>query len=180
MLPASAVAVPVYYYPTPVAVALPPRPRPLTQILPEPAPLFYSPVPQLDDWPLSRIASAAMPERRSSATVPQQSPVPELAKQKLDRLPLSMWALLRGRPGSSTLAGSGSQAGARLTYAFDRRIALSLRSYTPVGGSGGEVAGGMRFAPFRSIPIALTAERRQAITRHGGRSAFALFVEGGV
>ena len=35
--------------------------------------------------------------------------------------------------------------------------------------------------PFRSIPMSVTAERRQAIGRTGGgRSAFAMFVEGGV
>ena len=35
--------------------------------------------------------------------------------------------------------------------------------------------------PFQSIPIAITAERRQAISSHGGgRSAFALFAEGGL
>jgi len=36
-------------------------------------------------------------------------------------------------------------------------------------------------APFRSIPVALTIERRQAIGKlGGGRSAFAMFLEGGV
>ncbi|HEU5286292.1 MAG TPA: hypothetical protein VFU20_07275 [Sphingomicrobium sp.] len=35
--------------------------------------------------------------------------------------------------------------------------------------------------PFRSIPVSLTAERRQAIgSMGGGRSAFAVFLEGGV
>ena len=76
----------------------------------------------------------------------------------------------------------GSQAGARVTYAFNRSLAASLRTTSPVGGSrGAEVAGGIRFTPFRSIPIAITAERRQAISPHGGgRSAFALFAEGGL
>jgi hypothetical protein len=175
------IAIPVYYYPASVPS---PRRRALTPLLPEPRPLFYSPVPQLDDWPLSRLASASMPLHRSATTVPQQSSPPEIVKQKLDRAQLSMWALLRGRPGPSSLSGTGSlggsQAGARLTYAFDRRLALSLRSYTPVGGSGGEFAGGVRITPFASIPIALTAERRQRINRFGGRSAFALFLEGGV
>ena len=36
---------------------------------------FYSPIPALDEWPLSRIASAAMPAMRSSVVdVPAQSP----------------------------------------------------------------------------------------------------------
>ena len=55
----------------------------------------------------------------------------------------------------------GSQAGARLTYAIDPRIAASLRTTTPVGGSsGGEVAAGVRLTPFPSLPFAITAERR--------------------
>jgi hypothetical protein len=190
--------IPIYYYPVampggaqfhPAAYAPPPPRRPATAILPEPAPLFYSPIPQLDDWPLSRIASAGSPMRRSSATAPQQS-VPAAAVQaKLDRLQLTAWALLRGREGliggTDALATGGtlggSQAGARLMYNFDRRLALSIRSSSPVGGRGGEVAGGLRFTPLRSLPVSITAERRQAIGRlGGGRSAFALFGEGGV
>jgi len=50
-----------------------------------------------------------------------------------------------------------------------------------VGSRGAELAGGVRVMPFRSIPIAITAERRQSISRDGGgRSAFALFDEGGL
>ena len=79
---------------------------------------------------------------------PTRSILAKLLPQKhLDRLQLSAWGLLRGAPGTGSLAGvgtlGGSQAGARLTYALDPRIALSLRSSSPIGGSrGGEVAGG--------------------------------------
>ena len=60
-------------------------------------------------------------------------------------------------------------------------IAASLRTSSPVGGStGAEVAGGVRVTPLRSVPIAFTIERRQSISPHGGRSAFAAFVEGGL
>ena len=45
---------------------------------------------------------------------------------------------------------------------------------------GAEVAAGIRWQPFGSIPVALTAERRQKLGTYGGRSAFALFAEGGV
>lgn len=109
-----------------------------------------------------------------------------LPQKHLDRLQLSAWGLLRGAPGTGSLAGvgtlGGSQAGARLTYALDQRIALSLRSSSPIGGSrGGEVAGGLRLTPFPSVPLAVTAERRQAIGRFStGRSDFALFAEGGL
>jgi len=76
----------------------------------------------------------------------------------------------------------GSQAGARLIYNFDRRIGLSVRSSSPVGGSrGGEVAAGLRLTPFAAIPLSLTAERRQSVGRYStGRDDFALFAEGGV
>jgi hypothetical protein len=191
--------VPVAYYPAiaevgparQVSVRLPPpRPRaPLTHIEPDPAPLFYSPIPQLDEWPLSRIASAALPARRSTTSVPQQSAPQEAVKARLDRLQLTAWALLRQQraltasPGSLSSVGTlgGSQAGARLTYNFTHALAASLRTSSTIGRRGGEVALGVRYRPFRSIPVALTAERRQAIGRYGGgRSDFAMFLEGGV
>jgi hypothetical protein len=149
--------------------------------------VFYSPIPKLDDWPLSRIASAAMPSRRSTTNAGQQSLPQPILQARLDRLQLSAWALLRGQPGAPGLATGGtlggSQAGARLTYQVSPLLAASLRSSSPVGGGarGGEIAAGIRVTPFRTIPVSLTAERRQAIgSTGGGRSAFAMFVEGGV
>ena len=132
------------------------------------------------------MASAGMPARRSSTTAAQQSLPQAATVARLDRLQLSAWALLRGRPGPSSLATGGtlggSQAGARLTYNVSPLLAASLRSTSPVGGArGGEIAAGVRVTPFRSIPVSLTAERRHAIGKlGGGRSAFALFLEGGV
>ena len=146
-------------------------------------PDFYTPIPPLEEWSLAGVASSAFPQRRSS-------PVPQVlaqgpAEAPLDRLQMSSWALLRGAPAPGALASGGtlggSQAGARLTYAFTRWVAASIRTTSPIGGStGAEVAGGVRFTPFRSIPIAITAERRQSISPRGGRSAFALFAEGGL
>jgi hypothetical protein len=182
-----------YFYPAgrpaplPYAYASLPAPRPsrLPPIEAEPAE-FSAPIPQLDEWALSRMASAALPQHRSAVTVPQQS-FPEAAlKARMDRLQLSAWALLRGQPGPSSLATGGtlggSQAGTRLSYTIMPGIAASLRASSPVGGArGGELAAGVRIAPFRSIPVSLTVERRQAIGRlGGGRSAFAAFVEGGI
>jgi hypothetical protein len=188
------VAVPIYYYPVSnpggapfVQASLPaPRRGRLTEIAPEPAAVFYAPIPQLDDWPLARIASAAMPSRRSTTNAGPQSLPQPILRARLDRLQLSTWALLRGQPGPTGLATGGtlggSQAGARLTYHVSPMLAASLRTTSPVGGArGGEIAAGIRVTPFRSIPISMTAERRQAIGRlGGGRSAFALFLEGGV
>lgn len=187
-------AIPIYYYPVSipgggpyVQASLPaPRRGRLTQMPPEPAAVFYAPIPQLDEWPLSRMASAAMPARRSSTTTAQQSMPQAALAARIDRLQLSAWALLRGQPGPASLAAGGtlggSQGGARLTYIITPGIAASLRSTSPIGGGrGGEVAAGIRITPIRTIPVSLTAERRQAIGRFGGgRSAFALFLEGGV
>ena len=187
--PAGAQAPPPYYVPHPYAIpaaapAIPP-PRPewsLPSRAGSSAPEFYSPIKPIDEWEVSTLA--AFPERRSSAPAPVLAP--GRVDGRLDRLQLSSWALLRGSPAPGALATGGtlggSQAGARLTYAFNPWLAASLRTTSPVGGSrGAEVAAGVRVIPFRSIPVAITAERRQAISPHGGgRSAFALFAEGGL
>ncbi len=100
-----------------------------------------------------------------------------------------MWAMLRGRQGvigapNSLASGGtlgGSQAGARLFYNFSPALAVVLRSSSDVGRRGGEVAAGIRYRPIRTLPVWLTAERRQALGRYGGgRSDFAMFAEGGV
>jgi hypothetical protein len=110
-------------------------------------------------------------------------------KPLLDRLQLASWALLRsqqtGIAGSQSLANGGqlgaSQAGVRLIYNFNRQLALTARTSSEVGRRGGEIAAGVRVQPVGSIPLWLTAERRQAIGRYGGgRNTFALFFEGGV
>ena len=184
--PQRPVQVPVYYYPASVparhvTVPLPP-PQPVEQNN-EPGPDFYAPIAPLEEWDLAQIAQRSIPGRQSS---PAPEGLPSFIPQKhLDRMQLSAWALWRGGPGTGSLASGGtlggSQAGARLTYAIDPRIAASLRTTTPIGGSsGGEVAAGVRLTPFPSLPLAITAERRQAIGRFStGRSDFALFAEGG-
>lgn len=186
--------IPIYYYPVSIPpqaryypASLPvPRPARLTPIAPMPAPLFYSPIPQLDEWPLSRIASASLPARRSATAPAQQSIAQTFHQDRIDRLQLTAWALLRGEPGPASLATGGtlggSQAGSRLAYNFSHQIALSLRTSAPVGGArGGEVAAGIRLTPLRSLPLSMTVERRQAIGGSwAGRSGFAMFIEGGV
>jgi hypothetical protein len=159
-------------------------------------------IPERPQWklppttflPASTFAAGSDPgwEIASFAAFPQRQsqPAPVLAAQppaqpRLDRVQLTSWALLRGAPSPRALASGGtlggSQAGARLTYAFNRWIAASVRTTSPVGGTtGAEVAGGVRFTPLRSVPVAFTVERRQSISPHGGRSAFAAFAEGGL
>jgi hypothetical protein len=158
-------------------------------VLPDPRPQFYAPIPALDEWPLSRIAATSMPPMRSTVAAPAQS-VPLVQPNQIDRLQLSTWALLRNRQGGlaagpTSLANGGtlgaSQAGARLTYNLTRQIAATLRTSSEVGRRGGEVAAGVRVQPLASLPVWLTAERRQRLGRYGGgRNAFAVFLEGGV
>ena len=177
---------PSYYAPGPVS-----RPSHLTTILPEPAPApqFYSKLPALEESPLSRMASTAMASRQSM--VPAQS-VPATFVQpenKLDRLQLSSWAMLRGQQGQPFGPHSlgnvgnlgGSQAGARLLYNFNRQVAASFRMTSDVGRRGGEVALGVRAQPLPGIPVWITAERRQKLGRtSNGRNDFALFAESGL
>lgn len=161
----------------------------LVDSLREPRDQFYSPLPELDEWPLSRLASAAMSSSRSAVITPGQSIAPSLKRNGIDRLQLTAWALLRAQSaavaGSQSLASGGSlgasQAGSRLTYNFTRQIAATFRTTSEVGRRGGEVAGGVRIQPAAGIPLWVDAERRQRLGRFGGgRSAFALFFEGGV
>jgi hypothetical protein len=42
------------------------------------------------------------------------------------------------------------------------------------------VAGGVRVQPLASVPVWITAERRQRVGQFGGRNAFAVFAEGGL
>jgi hypothetical protein len=178
--------IPVYY--AYQSAPAPPPVRPAVWSLPEPHRQFYAPNPQLDDWPLSQIAAAAMPPARSQTIDPMQSTAPAIAAQRLDRIQLTMWAMLRSRQsltGGTSLASGGqlgaSQAGARLFYNFTPSIAAVVRSSSEVNRRGGEVAAGVRVQPLRSVPVWITAERRQQLGRYGGgRNAFALFAEGGV
>jgi hypothetical protein len=182
------VVLPVYY----AGSSAPPftlGPTQLANALPEPREPIYSPLPALNEWPLSRVAFNAMPPLRSSVVTPAQSLPVALRRDRIDRVQLTAWALLRaqatGVAGTQSLAPSGSlggsQAGARLAYNFTHQIAATFRSSSEVGRRGGEIAAGVRIQPVRAIPLWFTAERRQRIGRYGGgRSAFALFFEAGL
>ena len=147
-------------------------------------------LPEVDGWPATRLSGVSLPG--TFVSTPQSmpaAPVPPIDPRKFDRLQLSSWALLRsqqtGIAGSRSLASGGqlgaSQAGARLIYNIDRRLALTARASSEVGRRGGEAAAGIRVQPLVSIPVWVTAERRQAIGKYGGgRSAFAFFIEGGL
>jgi hypothetical protein len=182
--------VPVYQLPAVRAASaadVPPAPTRLANALPTPEPVFYAQLPPLGDWPLSRIAGMSRAMTSSTPTFPaERAP---LKPNAVDRVQLTMWALLRGQQtgiaGSSSLAGNGtlgaSQAGSRLTYNFTRQIAATLRTSTTVGRRGGEFAAGVRVQPIASIPVWITAERRQRLGQFSdGRNDFALFFEGGV
>ena len=170
--------VPVYQLPQPSAASpLPDPPVRRTRFEADLAPMepaYYSALPSLSG-PVSR-----------PTWVGQSTPVAD--PNGLDRLQVSSWALLRQQssaPGSRSLASGGqlgaSQAGARIVYNIDRRLAVAGRMSSEIGRRGGEVALGVRVHPLVSIPVWVTAERRQAIGKYGGgRDAFALFAEGGV
>lgn len=171
-----------YAYAAPAAPAwgpIPPRPQ---WQLPSTQPVGFASAAPPDDWQVASFAGFPPRQSRPIAILPAQPP----PAPKLDRVQMSSWALLRGAPSPGALANGGtlggSQAGARLTYAFNHWIAASVRTSSPVGGSrGAEVAGGVRLTPFRSIPVAFTVERRQSVSPSGGgRSAFAVFAEGGL
>lgn len=190
-LPPLRYAIP-YYVPVYVSVPAPSSvaaeaipPRPAWSLPSARAPARLDGYPSLPPIPLlAGLSGANFPAGEST-------PVPEVitgapAPARLDRWQMSSWALLRGPPVPGALASGGelggSQAGARILYNFTRSLAASLRMTSPVGGSrGAEIAAGVRWIPVRSLPLAITAERRQSISPHGGgRSDFALFAEGGV
>lgn len=141
---------------------------------------YFAPVAPMEQWP----------ELAYAEPVPGAKVTPSFEeaglKPRFDRLQLSTWAMLRATPGLPSLAGTGtlggSQAGARLLYRFNPNLAASLRTSAPINSRrGGEAALGIRYQPFASIPVAITAERRKAFGQYGaGRNAFAGFVEGGL
>ena len=146
---------------------------------------YFAPVAPLDEWDGIKLsAGSPAPGSRSAGGDPSFTDAPA-TPGRLDRLSLSTWAMMRSKPAPPGLASGGqlggSQAGARLLWRFIPRIAASLRVSAPIGSQrGGEAALGVRVQPFMSIPIAFTAERRQSIGQFGGRSAFAVFAEGGL
>ena len=178
------IIIPIDY---PRVAAPPPPAQQAVWNLPEPRRQFYSPTDRADNWQASRLVSGAMPAQ-SRVTEPMQSTAPAVVAERLDRIQLTMWAMLRGQQqvvGSTSLASAGqiggSQAGARLFYNFTPGIAAVLRSSSQVNRQGGEVAAGIRLHPLRSVPVWINAERRIQLGRYGGgRDAFAVFVEGGI
>ena len=185
--------VPAAYYaeyeaPAPLPLP-PPRPRAPFYLASAPEPRFYTPIPTLDQWPLSSIAAATSSPLGIRPPGPRQSAPVAALPARLDRWQLTAWALLRARQGlvsapSGLASGStlgASQGGARIAYNFTRQVAATLRTTNTIGQRGGEVALGARVQPVGGIPVWVTAERRIALGKYGGgRNAFALFFEGGL
>jgi hypothetical protein len=171
------------YIPMPAAASRQSAPPQYAYAPAEPPPSanpYFAPVAPIEQWPEIAFADP----------VPGTKITPSFEEAGLrpgfDRLQLSTWAMLRATPGLPSLAGTGtlggSQAGARLLYRFNPHLAASLRTSAPINSRrGGEAALGIRYQPFASIPVAITAERRKAFGQYGaGRDAFAAFVEGGL
>lgn len=177
-----------YYPPYPYATAPQSAPQPIPPRaawhLPSsqrPGLAFTASSASAGDWQTSILPPLPQAQSRPVPVFPAQP----MVQQKLDRLQLTTWAFLRGAPEPGALATGGtlggSQAGARLTYNFNRWLAASLRATSPMGGSrGAEFAGGIRFTPLRSVPIAITAKRRQSIGGDGGRSALDAYFQAGM
>jgi hypothetical protein len=156
--------------------------------LPEPRRQLYFPTDTADNFRFSQLPANGA-SAQSRVIEPMQSVAPAVTAHRLDRIQLTMWAMLR-RPqdsaGSATSLASGgtlggSQAGARLFYNITPAIAAVLRSSSDVGRRGGELALGVRVRPLQSIPVWITAERRQRLGKFSnGRNDFALFAETGL
>jgi hypothetical protein len=169
---------PVY---VPVPAAAPRIGQPVVHYsYPPPQYSYYQPAPPAGPWPDLALAEP-VPGPKITPSFKEERTSPAF-----DRLSLSTWAMLRATPGLPSLAGTGtlggSQGGARLLWRFNPHLAASLRTSVPINSQrGGEAALGIRYQPFTSIPVAITAERRKAFGEYGaGRNAFALFAEGGV
>ena len=161
---ASPMAIPAYYY------AAPPQAMAMSATLPfDP---YAAPPPLLSPPPLA-------------APLPSASPPLQRGAPTLDRLRLHGWAYYRQETGA-TSAGlapggtlGGSQAGARMLYQVRPGLDASARYVSSIGTvRGSEAALGVRYQPFKNIPLAITAERRQRIDGVG-RSDFAAFAEYG-
>ena len=115
----------------------------------------------------------------AAAIPPPLRPTPPASSGS--RLAGSAWLLARGGT-AGTLSGGrlgGSQAGVRMTYALGagRRVALSARVATPLGGRGREAAIGLEWRPT-DLPVRLVAEQRVALDR--GRGGPTLMMIGGI
>jgi hypothetical protein len=159
-------------------------------LMPEPRRLPFSGDPMPPEPAPMKLASTSMPTAHGPSPASAADPAAPPLLRKSNRLELSSWAMMRGKPGDilgpNSLAATGatlggSQAGARITYWATPHLAASLRMSSPIGGArGGEVGLGVRFRPWLSVPFAITAERRQRFGRAGGRNDFALSAEGGL
>jgi hypothetical protein len=129
----------------------------------------------------SLAAAAPVPTRQSTPSFAG----PDAPRRLLpSRLSLSSWALMRKEAGSDSLASAGmlggSQAGARLLWQYNPKLAASVRASAPVNSQRGlEAALGVRYQPLARWPVAVTLERRHAFKDYG-QTAFALFAEGGL
>lgn len=135
------------------------------------------------------LPQAEQPQKPALAPpVPQPQSTPsfeDLRRPKIaSRLSLSAWGTMRSKAGSDGLGNGGtlggSQAGVRVLWRYSPRLAISVRGSAPVNSTrGAEGAIGVRYQPFAGLPVAVSLERRHRF-RDYGRSAFALFAEGGI
>ena len=188
-MPIRPIPVPVYYGVQSVSVPMPtPRAAGL-DIAPEPAPAIYADLPPIGDSPFSQLASLSLGERQSRVVAQGQStprPPPQQARSSVTQqlgfaarrqgctAPRSHVARQR-RPARRKPGGRSPD------LCFQPAIAASLRNTSDVGGRGAEFAAGVRVQPLVSLPIWVTAERRQRLGQmSSGRNAWAVFAETGL
>ena len=155
--------------------------------------IYVNPPPTSDPREV-HVYGAALPQPDEHATLALATPVArqqstpsfeQLRRPNVpSRLSLSAWGTMRDKAGSDSLANAGtlggSQAGARILWRYSPQLAVSVRGSAPVNSTRGvEGAVGIRYQPISNWPVAVTLERRHRF-RDYGRSAFALFAEGGV
>lgn len=134
--------------------------------------------------PIEKLALMSPLARPETSVATSQRPSSELAvtpqppaSLRPQRLAGSAWLVVR-QGGSESLAFGqlgASQAGVRLTYALDRRVALSGRLSTPLRGAGREVAFGLDWQPTH-LPVHLLAEQRLDIETGRTRPAAEIIV----
>lgn len=171
------------------AARLPLPPRAAHQAARRPAPAARgraAAVPQPIDPELTQATALLLLRQGAEPAPPARPALPApplpLRRARAGRWSASAWLLARPDGAAPLAAGGtlgGSQAGLRLGYRLSRPLSLAARISSPLPRRGGaEAALGIEWRPLPRLPLALLAERRQAVGRHG-RSAFALMLHGG-
>jgi hypothetical protein len=124
-----------------------------------------------------RNSRSEAPVHGDGAITPPLRPTPTAADRRLSG---SAWGIVRRGVASGFPGGQlgGSQAGLRMAYALgaSRRVAVTVRVSSPIGGAGSEAAAGVEYRLAR-LPLRIIAEQRLSLD--GGSGGQALYAVGG-